>query len=147
MQARPRPQALSSTPTADLPPHRPQSDVNADLVDFNFVLPDQIKAGAHTWKIENKGAQWHEMAIVKLNEGVAVDDVLAMMSQEQPPEGPPPYEDVAFWAPMGAGEKAWATFDLPAGEYTVLCFLPDFGATPPVSHAEHGMVRTLTVTE
>ena len=125
----------------------PAADVNADLVDFNFVLPDQIKAGAHSWKIENKGAQWHEMAIVKLNEGVAVEDVLAMMSQEQPSEGPPPYEQVAFWTPMGAGEKAWVTLDLPAGEYTVICFLPDFASTPPVSHAEHGMVRTLTVTE
>ena len=35
------------------------------------------------------------------------------MSQQPPSQDPPPYEDVAFWAPMGAGEKAWATFDLP----------------------------------
>ena len=78
--------------------------MSADLVDFNFVLPEQIKAGAHTWKIENKGGQWHEMAIVKLNEGVTVEDVLAMMSQE-PPEGPPPYEDVAFWAPWAPAKR------------------------------------------
>jgi hypothetical protein len=48
---------------------------------------------------------------------------------------------------MSAGERAWLDLDLPPGVYTVLCFLPDFASTPPKSHLEHGMVRTLTVTE
>lgn len=125
----------------------PAAAVNADLLDFAFALPDQVKAGEQTWKIENKGGQWHEMAIFKLNEGVTVADLMAMMSQEEPPEGPPPFEQIAFWAPMSAGEKAWITLDLNPGEYTVMCFLPDFASDPPVSHLEHGMVRTLTVTE
>lgn len=125
----------------------PMAAVSADLLDFAFALPDQVKAGEQTWKIENKGGQWHEMAIFKLNEGATVADVMAMMSQEEPPEGPPPFEQIAFWAPMSAGEKAWVTLDLDPGEYTVLCFLPDFASDPPKSHLEHGMVRTLTVTE
>jgi hypothetical protein len=45
---------------------------------------------------------------------------------------------------MGAGERAWVTWDLPAGEYTVICFLPDL-AGDMSSHAEHGMVRMLVV--
>lgn len=128
-------------------PAAPEAAVNVDLIDFQFTMPEQIKTGAQTWQIENKGGQWHEMVVVKLNEGVTVQDVLAMMMSETPPEGPPPFEQMAFWAPMSAGERAWTTIDLPAGEYTVLCFLPDFASNPPTSHLEHGMVRTLTVTE
>lgn len=143
------PQIASFTATAGSgpAPAEPVAAVNADLIDFQFTLPDQIKAGAQSWKIENKGSQWHEMGIFKLNEGVTVEDVMAMMASEQPPEGPPPYEEMAFWAPMSAGERAWLTVDLPPGAYTVMCFLPDFASDPPMSHLEHGMVRTLTVTE
>lgn len=128
-------------------PAAPAAAVNAELLDFQFALPDQIKAGVQTWQIENKGGQWHEMVVVKLNEGVTADDLMAMMMSGEEPDGPPPFEQVAFWAPMSAGERAWMDVDLPAGEYTVLCFLPDFASTPPKSHLEHGMVRTLTVTE
>ncbi|MEI2689107.1 MAG: hypothetical protein V9H69_05085 [Anaerolineae bacterium] len=60
-------------------PAEPAAMVNAGMKDFQFTLPDQIKAGAQTWKIENTGGQWHEMAIFKLNEGVTVDDLMAMM--------------------------------------------------------------------
>ncbi len=128
-------------------PAAPVAAVNVDLIDFQFTMPEQIKAGVQTWQIENKGGQWHEMAVFKLNEGVTVQDVLAMMMSGEPPEGPPPFEEMAFWAPMSAGERAWMDVDLPPGVYTVLCFLPDFASDPPTSHLEHGMVRTLTVTE
>jgi hypothetical protein len=115
-------------------------------VDFSFAMPDKIATGPQVWQIENAGEQWHEMPILKLNEGVTIDDVLAMMAESGPggPEGPPPFEIVAFWSPMGAGEKAWVTWDLPPGEYTVICFLPDLaGDMSP--HVAHGMVRTLVV--
>jgi hypothetical protein len=128
-------------------PAEPAATVNAELKDFQFTLPDQIKAGAQTWKIENTGGQWHEMGIFKLNEGVTVDDLMAMMMSGEESGGPPPFEQMAFWSPMSEGQHAWMDVDLPAGTYTVLCFLPDFASTPPVSHLEHGMVRTLTVTE
>lgn len=121
----------------------PQADVTAQLADFAFILPDEIAAGPQTWQIENTGAQWHEMGIVKLQEGTSVNDLLGMLAQEGQ-DGPPPFEDVVFWSPMGAGQRAWVTWDLPPGEYTVICFLPDLaGDMSP--HAAHGMIRTLVV--
>ncbi len=121
----------------------PQADVTAQLADFAFILPDAIAAGPQTWLIENTGAQWHELGIVKLQEGTSVDDLLTVLAQEEQ-DGPPPFEDVVFWSPMGAGQRAWVTWDLPPGEYTVICFLPDLaGDMSP--HAAHGMVRTLVV--
>jgi len=124
----------------------PAAEVTVDLVDFNFGLQPEVAAGSKVWQINNKGQQWHEMAIVKLNEGVTTDDVLAMMQSEAPPEGPPPYEEIAFWSPNSPGETGYVTWDIPAGEYTVICFLPDI-AGDMTAHAAHGMVSTLTVTE
>ena len=124
----------------------PTPDVVVDLVDFNFAIPTEISAGPKVWQINNKGQQWHEMAIVKLSEGATVDDVLAMLASGEETDGPPPFEDAAFWAPNSPGETGYVTWDLPAGEYTVLCFLPDLtGDFSP--HAAHGMVAQLTVTE
>jgi uncharacterized cupredoxin-like copper-binding protein len=124
----------------------PAADVTVDLVDFNFAIPAEIEAGPQVWQISNKGEQWHEMAIVKLSEGTTIDDVLAMVQSEEEPSGPPPFEDVAFWSPNSPGETGYVTWDLPAGEYTVICFLPDLaGDFSP--HAAHGMVANLTVTE
>lgn len=124
----------------------PTADVTVDLVDFNFAIPAEIEAGPKVWQISNKGQQWHEMAIVKLNEGATIDDVLAMLQSEEESAGPPPFEDVAFWSPNSPGETGYVTWDLPAGEYTVICFLPDL-AGDMSAHAAHGMVANLTVTE
>lgn len=123
----------------------PTADLTVDLVDFAFTMPAEVKSGPQTWQINNKGAQWHEMAILKLADGATVDDVMAMIMSEEEPSGPPPFEMVGGWTPMGAGQTVWTTMDLPPGEYTVLCFLPDLnGDFSP--HLAHGMVASLTVT-
>lgn len=123
----------------------PTADLNIDLVDFAFVMPAEVKSGPQTWQINNKGTQWHEMAILKLADGATVDDVMAMIMSEEAPSGPPPFEMVGGWTPMGAGQTIYTTMDLPPGDYTVLCFLPDLnGDFSP--HLAHGMVAQLTVT-
>ncbi len=124
----------------------PTADVIVDLVDFNFAVPAEISTGPKVWQISNKGEQWHQMSILKLNEGVTVDDLVAMMSAEAPPEGEPPYEEIASWSPSSPGETGWVTWDLPPGEYTVFCALPDI-AGEMMPHAAKGMVANLTVTE
>jgi hypothetical protein len=124
----------------------PTPDIAVSLVDFSFAMPDKVATGPQIWQIENAGEQWHEMPILKLNEGVTVEELMAVMADVGPsgPEVPLPFEIVAFWSPMGAGEKAWVTWDLPPGEYTVICFLPDLaGDMSP--HVAHGMIRTLVV--
>ena len=136
---------LTATFTAGEPSGaaEPQAAVTAQLADFAFILPDEIPAGPQTWLVENTGGQWHEMLVIKPQEGVSVDDLLAMVAAEEQ-SGPPPFEWVAGVWPIGAGQRAWMTWDLPAGEYTVICFLPDM-AGDMAPHAAHGMVRTLIV--
>ncbi len=136
---------LTTTFTAGEPSgaEEPQAALTAQLADFAFIMPDEVAAGPQTWLIENTGGQWHELGILKLEEGTDVDDLLAILA-EQEQAGPPPFEDIAFLSPIGAGQRAWVTWDLPAGEYTVICFLPDL-AGDMAPHAAHGMVRTLVV--
>ena len=140
------PQVVPVTTGAPSGAEAPAADVSVQLVDFSFAMPDKIAAGPQVWQIENVGEQWHEMGVVQLNEGATVDDVLAWVESMGPegPSGPPPFEEGAFWAPMGAGETAWVAWDLAPGEYTVICFLPDL-AGDMSAHAAHGMVRTLVV--
>ncbi len=122
----------------------PQAEVKVEMNDFAFVMPAQIKAGRQTWQIANTGQQWHELAIVKLTQDATVADVIAAMSQEEEAQGPPPFEMIATWGPVSEGERAWTTIDLPPGEYTVICGLPDL-AGEGHSHLDLGMVHSLTV--
>ena len=140
------PQVIPVTSGAPSGATAPTADVAVSLVDFNFAMPDKIAAGPQVWQIDNAGQQWHEMGIVQLNEGMTMEDVLEWVASMGPegPSGPLPFAESAFWSPMGPGQRAWVAWDLPAGEYTVICFLPDL-AGDMSSHAAHGMVRTLTV--
>ncbi|MDX1522444.1 MAG: hypothetical protein R3264_12530 [Anaerolineae bacterium] len=124
----------------------PKAAITAELKDFTVILPDKIKAGSQTWHIENSGNQWHEMQIVKLNEGITVQAAIDFMSQGPTPDGPPPFETVAFVAPLNQGEEVWTDFNLEPGEYTIICALPDLTGSEEHSHAHLGMVRQLTVT-
>lgn len=123
----------------------PPADVTVNLFDFAFAIPENINPGSQTWLVENNGEQWHELVIVQLNPGVTSEDIINMMHQEQEPQGPPPWEDVAFFGPISQGERAWITLDLPAGEYTALCFLPDFSSGE--AHLEKGMIQSFMVQE
>src|SRR5205085_5570583 len=45
------------------------------LADYNFLGPDSLSAGATTLEVNNGGPQTHEMYVVKLNNGVTVDQL------------------------------------------------------------------------
>jgi hypothetical protein len=122
----------------------PQADVQVELRDFTFVLPDEIESGEQIWQISNAGGQWHHLLLWKLNEGVTDEQFMAWLMQEES-QGPPPAALFMDWAPSHPGVMAWAEVDLSPGNYYVICFLPDFSANPPMPHVAHGMVRKLVV--
>lgn len=130
----------------------PAADITAEMKEFNFVLPDEIKAGKHIWQISNKGKQVHHMLIMQLPKGVTVDDIITWVSAETP-SGPPPFLNPdgptlgAGYEALSPGQSAWAEIDMPPGEYIVFCLLPDMSAMPPMSHIAHGMHRALKVVE
>jgi hypothetical protein len=129
----------------------PQADVQVELHDFTFVMPDEIRAGNLLWEYHNLGAQWHMQFFLKPGPGATTDAVMAALMTEEEPSGPPPFEFVsnAGIAPIGEGERVWLEFALEPGAYVVGCPVPDLTAftsgAAPISHLAHGMHRILTV--
>ncbi|MBI5671555.1 MAG: hypothetical protein HZC41_26485 [Chloroflexi bacterium] len=126
----------------------PEADVQVSLLDFAFSLPTSISAGEQTWLLENKGDQWHEMAIARIDDRTTVAELRDIMQTMASGEADPatlPIEQVGFWMPMQQGERAWFNLNLEPGTYVVACFLPDFASGH--AHINLGMVQLLTVTE
>jgi len=128
------------------PPPAVQAGPNHVIVtaaDYAFTAPDSISAGLEMFHLVNKGPSLHHLQIVALDSGKTVGDLMTAMKNP----GPPP-----AWARFVGGPNAaaptgtdttvaWLT--LPAGNYALLCMIPDTAGVP---HFAHGMMRPLTVT-
>ena len=119
----------------------PAADVVMKLVDFDFQLSAPIKAGRHTIRVENAGAQPHEVAFVRLKPGKTGADFTAWGEK---PEGPAPGEVHGGISGIMPGTHAFANLDLPAGDYALICFFPDI--KDGKAHFEHGMMKVIQVT-
>jgi hypothetical protein len=108
--------------------------------DFSFDSPDSVTAGWTTFHLVNDGPGLHHAALARLDSGKTVADLQAALKPNAPP---PPW--VTFVggpnAPDPSGESD-ATFNLPAGNYAVICFvdIPEH-----VPHFAKGMIRPLKV--
>lgn len=117
--------------------------------DYEFVgLPSTLAAGTYGIVMDNQGTEWHEMILVKKNEGVTqTAQELLQLPEEQVMEMITTVGG-AFAAP---GEKTGLVADLTEGDYVAVCFIP-VGTTslestsegPP--HAMQGMVAEFSVT-
>ena len=110
--------------------------------EFAFDAPDSVTAGWTTFHFVNDGTMLHHAALARLDSGKTLTDLETVMKAA--PNGPPP----AWMVEVGGanapdpGSSSDATFNLPAGNYVVLCFvdLPDH-----VPHFAKGMIRPLKV--
>lgn len=119
----------------------PVADVTIKLSDFAFEITPALAAGTHTFRVETMPGQPHEVLIARLVPGKKAEDVLAWTETMT---GPPPVEGiVGGTTSLGQGEVIYFTGELTAGDYAVICFLPDVKDSKP--HAVHGMMRTVTV--
>jgi len=109
--------------------------------DFAFQAPDEVPAGLVTIQLQNRGANLHHMAIVKLEEGKTLQDLFAALQAG----GPPPAWVKDYGGPNAPdpGSDSNATLFLEPGNYALLCFvdMPD-----RVPHVMKGMAKPLRVT-
>jgi uncharacterized cupredoxin-like copper-binding protein len=124
-------------------PATPQADVTVELADFSINFSKPIQAGKQTLRVENLGAEPHEVFFVKLNPGVTFDDVQPYLSPEAP-EGDPPFQDAGGMFPIAPGVTAYTTLEFEPGDYVALCFIssPANGGAP---HFALGMMQQFTV--
>lgn len=107
------------------------------MVDFAYVGPDRWAAGVQSLRIENTGQQDHQFRLVRLREGVTLQQ---WMTADDPNTMATP---VAGMARVGSGEVAYLPVDLLPGSYVAYCLIPD--ATSKRPHVEMGMLRAIQV--
>ena len=110
--------------------------------DFNFLGLDNLGTGKTTIQMTNAGPQPHELTILKLENGYTADQLKADIASETGPAGPP-ITDAGGIGALTKGLKGYVTVDLAAGDYALVCFVPD--ATTGAPHAALGMVKGITV--
>jgi plastocyanin len=129
--------AASSVSTAQLP----ESGLTITMLDYDFKLSQPLTPGRHTIRVENAGPQAHELALLKLNPGKTVADFLAW--DEGGMKGPPPAQPEGGVVMLDKDGSATFSADLTAGEYALMCFVPDSKDGKP--HFAHGMMKTIKV--
>ena len=87
----------------------------------------------------------HFVDLQQVKEGTTVDDVLASFQSDS--QAPPPWILAGHMSAdvMAAGRSMTVDYDLPPGQYVVLCFMPDpkMGGMP---HAMMGMIKMIHLT-
>ncbi len=132
---------LTVTPNDRATAAEPSAEVVMKLVDFGFELSRPLGAGRQTIRIENAGAQPHEVAIVRLQPGKEPMD-FAHWGEKQ--IGPAPAALMGGVSAIMPSAHAFVEVDLTPGEYGLICFIPEMKDGKP--HFVHGMVQRVTVT-
>ena len=95
---------------------------------------------------KNKADQPHFVALQQVQPGTTTDQVLEALQSEEG-DGPPP----PFILPAGMetgtlspGRSMTVDYDLPAGQYVVMCFFPD-PKMGGMAHALMGMLEMITL--
>jgi hypothetical protein len=135
-------QALTVKPNAAASTAEPASDVSVTLSDYKFDFSTPLTAGKHTLKIQNTAAQPHEFTLFKLMPGKTADDITKYFSSDM--KAPPPGMPVGGTAGMASGDTVYFPVELQAGDYAVICFLPDAKDGKP--HFVHGMTQVIKIT-
>jgi hypothetical protein len=110
--------------------------------DFSFEAPDQIAAGPVTMRFTNAGREPHHAQVVRLNDGVTMDQLQAALKKGETEAFPL----MAFAGGPGAifpNQSSSVTLDLPPGQYALICFFTSSDGSP---HYAKGMLKPLTIT-
>jgi plastocyanin len=121
----------------------PAGESELALQDFAFVGATTLTPGQHALTVTNKGPQVHEATLVKLAEGVTVDDLRTAFTSTEAPSVPPPFTGAGGVAGISPNLSVTMEVDVEAGEYALICFVPDTASGAP--HAALGMIGGLTV--
>lgn len=125
---------------------RSLASVNA--VEYAYTVKGDLSSGNASIEFTNDGKEPHEMLLLKIPDGIAVDearDAILASDPENPDEG---YEQIAFlgFAPPGDPTQV-VNFakTLPNGDYAFVCFVPVGGGDEGPPHLSEGMISAFTV--
>lgn len=123
----------------------PETEATIEMKEYSFV-GDGLKAGKQQVLVDNTGSQPHFIVGAPLAKGATAEEAKKFFESEgEGAEGPPPADfDNAFSTSLldGGGQQV-IDLDLKAGNYVLVCFIPDRAGGPP--HVAKGMVSEVTV--
>lgn len=130
----------------------PSATATIRLLDFGFSVDSQMTAGEHTIRTSNVGIEGHDLVMMKLAQGITLDDVSRTMNPEaarrtdSSAKPPVPFENLGTLtggiAVIHSGMDVFFTVTLTPGDYVLLCMTT---AADGRSHIEHGMIHLMTV--
>jgi hypothetical protein len=111
--------------------------------DHAFDGPASMSAGHVTIRLVNQGHEAHHAQLIKLTQGKTAQDFIAAIPAE--PSATPAWARYAGGpnAVMG-NETAEASIDLEAGNYVLICQVPDRQGIP---HMAQGMIKPVRIIE
>jgi len=116
--------------------------VTIKLTDYDFQLSQPLTAGKHVVRVENTGAQAHEIVIAALSAGKTLQDFIAWEAGGE--KGPlPTGEWLGGVTTLDVGGHSQFAATFAPGSYLLLCFWPDAKDGKP--HIMHGMAKQITV--
>jgi hypothetical protein len=111
--------------------------VDVAMSEYAFTFDEPVTAGPTSFVTTSTGAQAHFMQVVKLADGVTLDEALQSDDDSKITGS----WSTALAAAGGADEEV-LTLDLKPGTYGMVCFIPDPDGTP---HAMQGMAKQFAV--
>jgi hypothetical protein len=122
----------------------PNTDATLTMSDYTYKLTGKLTPGRRVLRIVNNGPQEHHVMIQRLVPGRTIVDVEKWFAGGRRTERP---VMPIFWGTtrQSPGETLYATIDVTAGGYILLCRVPDSGDARP--HVDHGMRSEIRVSE
>lgn len=122
--------------------HSHMNMVEVKAADYTFESPDKLETGYLTFSFTNTGKELHHFQLVRLNDGVTLEQFQAAAQQGEEAMMPL-IEFVGGVGLVAPGQSAMTTVHLEKpGIYLELCFIPDANGVP---HLALGMVKPLEV--
>jgi len=141
-QAAGAPKRAAGAPDA-MPSTTVPGTVTINAYDYFYDSPNPIAGGVVTIRLVNRGQDFHNVWIVKIDEGYAFSDFMRAMGPGRALPG--------WFTPLGGpespepGSESRLTVELPPGRYALACLLP--AAAHGTTHMAKGMFLPLTVTK
>jgi hypothetical protein len=129
---------VNALPTLAAPPEK---TATLTMRDFTYRLPPTLPSHGIV-EVRNLGHQLHQAAMLRLDAGATLDDVIAAIDNNEPPPGQP----LEFVGILSPGRTMYFHYDLAPATYVIADYLPDFdrGGIP---HAAEGMITSFTVVD
>jgi len=126
----------------ETPRSAPEADIILTMKEYGWDISAPLTAGPHTFRVENAGVQPHETILIRLNEGVTLDEFFQWV--QSPERGEAPGEPMGGNMTVSAGGgPVWFSADLTPGNYAFVCFVNDSEDGRP--HFMHGMVHEFSI--